>query len=59
MSKAVCRLDSEACMNGTCANCPKEQGVKDFLWSLDSVGASDSFNYMQWVFVDRCNLVQV
>ena len=59
MAKVVCKMGQEASMSGECTKCLKEKGVQDFLKTLDSVEAAESFTYMQWVTVDRCNLVKV
>ena len=46
MAKAVCKMGQEVCMSGECTKCLKEKGVQDFLKTLDSVEAAESFTYM-------------
>lgn len=55
---SVCDIESEECMLGKCKECPKEDGVKCFLESLDIVQSSEEIRYKQWVTVDRCTIME-
>ena len=52
-------MQAEGCMDGSCKQCPREQGVKDFLSTLEIFEAKELFDFMQWVSVDRCMLTKV
>ena len=58
IEKSVCSIDNRSCMMHLCNSCPKEQGVIEFLDSLESVSDKEEFKYKQWVSVDRCSLVE-
>ena len=64
MRHSVCDLSNRDCMMGSCAKCPGEEGVADFLAMALSGedsddGLFDDICYHQWVSTDRCNLVEV
>ena len=69
---AVCDATSGDCMMQMCADCPKEDGVLQFLNIVlgKNMGANsrdsddeddfeDEIRYKQWVSTDRCTLVEV
>lgn len=57
---SVCDSDRETCMMQLCEDCPREEGVKDFLESLQSVeSAPNDIAYKQWVTVDRCTMIDI
>ena len=57
---SVCDINNRNYMLQICKSCPKDQGVKDFLMSFESVmdREYDNIKYKQWVSTDRCNLVE-
>ena len=58
MDYSVCSTEKEACMMQLCSDCPREEGVLNFLELLDSVKSAPSeISYKQWVTVDRCTMV--
>lgn len=58
MKKTVCDMENQNCMMHKCKECPREQGLKDYLHEIELLQEKDTFTYKQWVTVDRCNLIE-
>ena len=59
MAKAVCDINSEACMMRNCRNCPGEAGVIEFVQAFPAMEGKEELRYSKWVSVDRCTLQEV
>ena len=59
MSAAVCDPSKRDCMMEKCQNCPGEEGVREYLYSLDSVQmASEDITFKQWSKSERESTLQ-
>ena len=57
MRYCVCSDETESCMMGQCKECPRRQGIIDYL--NDELSDVEEITYKQWVSTDRAKLTTI